>query len=129
MGKLFENGIIKKVIHGKKAKEKQAEVLCKACGKMQNKEAVVRNRYVCCECGAYFRVKTGNRLKMVLDRQSFEEWFAEEEGNNPLDFPGYEEKIADAREKTGLKEAVTVGCGRIFGEKVAIGVCDSRFMM
>lgn len=127
MSKLFEKGIIK-AIRGTK-EEKQDEVLCKACGKKQNKEAVVRNRYVCLECGAYFRVKTGNRLKMVLDRQSFEEWFAEEEGGNPLDFPGYEEKLADAREKTGLKEAVTVGCGRIFGEKVAIGVCDSRFMM
>ena len=96
---------------------------------MVNKAEVVRNRYVCYECGAYFRVKTGNRLKMVLDPQSFEEWFAEEHGTNPLDFPGYVDKLTAVREKTGLKEAVTVGKGKIYGEDAVIGVCDARFMM
>lgn len=59
---------------------------------------------------------------MVLDPQSFEEWFAEEHGTNPLDFPGYVDKLTAVREKTGLKEAVTVGKVR-FMEKMQSLVC------
>ena len=79
LDKIKENRAVKDATEGILQEEKKKEeVLCKACGKMVNKAEVVRNRYVCYECGAYFRVKTGNRLKMVLDPQSFEEWFAEE---------------------------------------------------
>lgn len=130
LDKIKENRAVKDAAEGILQEEKKKEeVLCKACGKMVNKAEVVRNRYVCYECGAYFRVKTGNRLKMVLDPQSFEEWFAEEHGTNPLDFPGYADKLTAVREKTGLKEAVTVGKGKIYGEDAVIGVCDARFMM
>ena len=130
LDKIKENRAVKDAAEGILQEEKKKEeVLCKACGKMVNKAEVVRNRYVCYECGAYFRVKTGNRLKMVLDPQSFEEWFAEEHGTNPLDFPGYVDKLTAVREKTGLKEAVTVGKGKIYGEDAVIGVCDARFMM
>lgn len=130
LDKIKENRAVKDATEGILQEEKKKEeVLCKACGKMVNKAEVVRNRYVCYECGAYFRVKTGNRLKMVLDPQSFEEWFAEEHGTNPLDFPGYADKLTAVREKTGLKEAVTVGKGKIYGEDAVIGVCDARFMM
>lgn len=130
LDKIKENRAVKNATEGILQEEKKKEeVLCKACGKMVNKAEVVRNRYVCYECGAYFRVKTGNRLKMVLDPQSFEEWFAEEHGTNPLDFPGYVDKLTAVREKTGLKEAVTVGKGKIYGEDAVIGVCDARFMM
>lgn len=130
LDKIKENRAVKDAAEGILQEEKKKEeVFCKACGKMVNKAEVVRNRYVCYECGAYFRVKTGNRLKMVLDPQSFEEWFAEEHGTNPLDFPGYVDKLTAVREKTGLKEAVTVGKGKIYGEDAVIGVCDARFMM
>ena len=105
------------------------EIICKSCGATLNKAEVVRKKYVCYECGAYFRVKTSNRLKMVVDPQSFEEWFEEEHGTNPLNFPGYVEKLSAVREKTGLKEGVTVGRAKIYGEDVVIGVCDARFLM
>lgn len=125
-----EKRALNAAIEGVLAEEKKIdEVQCKACGKTLIKSEVVKNKYVCYECGAYFRVKTKNRLKMVLDPQSFEEWFADEHGTNPLDFPGYEEKLEATREKTGLKEAVTVGRGKIYGEDVVIGVCDALFMM
>ena len=60
---------------------------------------------------------------------TFEPWFEELESKNPLDFPGYPEKIKAAQEKTGLHEAVTVGKCRIYGLETVIGVCDARFMM
>ena len=104
-------------------------VVCKSCGKTLDKEEVVANKYVCYECGHYFRVNTKNRLKMVADPQSFTPWFEELESENPLDFPGYEEKLAAVREKTGLHEGVTIGQVKIYGEDAVVGVCDARFLM
>ena len=84
-------------------------VKCPKCGKMVERARVVKKKYVCYECGGYFRVKTNNRIRMVADAKSFEPWFEDIEVSNPLDYEGYEDKLAAAREKTGLNEAVTVG--------------------
>ena len=114
------------------AAEKTAEnetVKCPRCGKTVDKQRVVRHRYICYECEGYFRVKTLNRIRMVADPGTFEEWFAQLEVSNPLNYAGYEDKLSEAREKTGLKEAFSVGKCRIFGEEAVVGVCDARFMM
>ena len=102
---------------------------CPFCGCELDKDKVIKRKYVCYECGYYFRVRTNNRIKMVADRGSFEQWFEDLVESNPLSFEGYEEKLEATREKTGLTEAVTVGKCRIYGEEAVIGVCDSRFLM
>lgn len=102
---------------------------CPSCGRELDKDKVIKHKYVCYECGYYFRVRTNNRIKMVADRGSFEQWFEDLVESNPLKFEGYEEKLETTREKTGLTEAVTVGKCRIYGEEAVIGVCDSRFLM
>ena len=104
-------------------------IKCPKCGKMVERTHVVKRKYVCYECGGYFRVRTKNRIRMVADFKTFEPWFEDMEVSNPLDFEGYEEKLAAAREKTGLNEAVTVGRCKVFGDDIVLGVCDSRFMM
>lgn len=107
----------------------QPSIVCPACGKEIDKKETEKNKYVCYECGSYFRVRTKNRIKMVADAKSFEPWFEDLPFKNPLDFPGYEEKLEAAKEKTGLHEAVTVGCCKIYGEDTVLGVCDARFLM
>lgn len=102
---------------------------CPFCGRELDKDKVIKRKYVCYECGYYFRVRTNNRIKMVADRGSYEQWFEDLVESNPLSFEGYEEKLEATREKTGLTEAVTVGKCRIYGEEAVIGVCDSRFLM
>lgn len=104
-------------------------VTCPHCGKQVDKKKVVKRKYVCYECEGYFRVKTTNRLRMVADPGSFEEWFCDIPVSNPLGYPGYEEKLAQAREKTGLQEGFTVGKCTIYGEPAVVGICDARFMM
>lgn len=104
-------------------------IKCPKCGKMVNRAKVVRHKYVCYECGGYFRVKTGNRIKMVADPHTFTPWFESTSVSNPLEFEGYEEKLAKLKEDTGLDEAVTVGQCKVFGEDICLGVCDARFMM
>lgn len=126
MSGMFRN---KKYLHIKGRQEERQTVICPSCQRESDRAEVVENNYICMACGGYFRIRTKNRLRMVCDKGSFTPWFEEIESGNPLQFPGYEEKLSDVREKTGLKEGVTVGEGRIYGEKVCLGICDSRFLM
>lgn len=109
--------------------EEKRSLVCPECGKELNRTDVVVNHYICTACGNYFRVRTNNRIRMVCDKDTFIPWFEETDGGNPLNFPGYDEKLSSVREKTGLSEGITVGIGEICGEKACIGVCDSRFLM
>ena len=116
-------------VQGTQEQPKQDVFECKKCGAKISKAETVANKYVCKECGYYFRIRTKNRIRMVADAGTFEPWFEDIEETNPLDFPGYEEKLAQIQEKTKLKEGVTVGYARIDGEPVVLGVCDARFLM
>jgi acetyl-CoA carboxylase carboxyl transferase subunit beta len=104
-------------------------IKCPKCGRMVDRERVVKRKYVCYECEGYFRVKVPNRIRMVADPHTFEPWFTDMPVRNPLAYEGYEDKLAQAREKTGLDEAVTVGKCKVFGQEIVLGICDSRFMM
>jgi len=119
----------KEAVKGEKDKADEHLIKCPKCGKMVNRDRVVKLKYVCYECDAYFRVKTSNRIKMVADPHTFEPWFEGMEEANPLDFEGYEEKLSKVKAETGLDEAVTIGKCKVFGEDIVLGVCDSRFLM
>lgn len=125
----LKNNRSKESEYNNAAKKESSLIKCPKCGKMVDKSRVVKKKYICYECGGYFRVKTNNRIRMVADIKTFEPWFEEMEVSNPLSYEGYEEKLAAAREKTGLNEAVTVGRCKVFGEDIVLGICDSRFMM
>lgn len=105
------------------------KIRCPKCGKTVDRDRVARRKYICYECGGYFRVRLNNRIRMVADPHTFEPWFADMPAGNPLAYEGYMEKLAEAREKTGLDEAVTIGRCKVFGEPVVLGICDSRFLM
>lgn len=109
--------------------KKSETVKCSKCGKVLDKQRVVKAKYICYECGAYFRVSAKNRIKMVTDKKTFEAWNDDMPISNPLNTEGYEEKLLAAKEKTGLNEAVTIGKAYINGEPAVVGVCDARFMM
>ncbi|MGT2732010.1 acetyl-CoA carboxylase, carboxyltransferase subunit beta [Streptococcus ruminantium] len=84
---------------------------------------------ICHHCSYNFRITAQERLSLIVDEGSFEELFTGIETTNPLNFPNYLEKLAENREKTGLDEAVLTGLARIGGQKVALGIMDSNFIM
>lgn len=117
-------------VNGEQAEIKEVHLIrCPKCGKTVDRERVVKRKYICYECGGYFRVKVPNRIRMVADPKTFEPWFTDMPVKNPLSYEGYEGKLQEAREKTGLDEAVTVGKCKVFGEDIVLGICDSRFLM
>lgn len=88
-----------------------------------------RTWYICPKCGGYFHVPAGDRLRMIADEGTFEEWNKEMPPVNPMNYKGYPEKLKNLREKTGLDEAVLTGRARIEGCETALGICDGCFMM
>ena len=108
---------------------KDLPVACPACGGKIPRSALGENLYVCPACGHHFGISARYRLKITLDKGSFRELCRGLSGGNPLDFPGYEEKLAEQRQKTGLREAVVCGTGKIDGVKGVFCAMDSRFMM
>ena len=102
---------------------------CNACKSAIFTEDVKNGYYICPKCHNYFRVHAKHRLEMVADAGSFEEWDRGLCTRNPLQYKGYEEKIRLMQEKTGLEEAVVTGRAKIGGKEVALGVCDSRFII
>lgn len=102
---------------------------CPKCGEVVYRDDVKAHGYVCPKCEGYFRIGTKTRIRMVADPGTFQEWFTDLETENPLEYPGYEEKIANLQEKTKLHEAVTVGKCMVNGLETVLGVCDARFLM
>ena len=87
------------------------------------------NFYVCPKCGAYFRLKAEQRIRMLADPGSFEPWGEEVIAADPLHFPGYPDKLSENQENTGLSEAVRIGAAKIGGIPAVLGVIDARFLM
>lgn len=104
-------------------------VKCPKCSEMVYKEDVVENHYVCPKCGGYFRIKAKTRMRMVMDPDSFQEWFTGIENTDPLHYPGYPKKVQDLQVKTKLDEAVRIGLATVDGQPVVLGACDARFLM
>ena len=102
---------------------------CNVCKAAVFVDEVKKNNYICPHCGNYFRIHARRRIEMITDEGSFEEWNETMPVSNPLCYKGYEEKLKQLQEKTGLDEAIVTGRAKIGGFPVALGVCDSRFLM
>lgn len=82
-----------------------------------------------CPCGHHFRLGGRQRLRLLVDKDSFRELFAQVEGNDPLAFPGYQEKLEAVRAASREREAVLCGTARIGGQPCCLFVMDPHFMM
>lgn len=102
---------------------------CDGCGKVLYKDDVKDNYKVCSFCNHHFRLTAVERLDLILDSESFEEYDENMISKNPLGFEGYEKKVAKYMESSDLKEAVITGKGKVYGVDTVIGVMDSNFMM
>ena len=104
-------------------------VTCPGCYRSMARAEVAKNLYVCPLCGHHFPIGARRRLRMLLDRDSFDELNGGCVSADPLAFPEYREKLVKARERTGLGEAALTGTGRIGGYACAVGALDGRFLM
>jgi len=103
-------------------------VKCHNCGEIVYKQEIVSRHGVCPKCNYHTPVVWQERLAITLDEGTFAEMDSDLISVDPLGFSSYPVKLEENRKKTGLKEAVVCGLGKINSREVAVGIMDFRFM-
>jgi len=101
---------------------------CTDCGQIVYNKNLKENLKVCPKCGYHFYLGARERIEITLDKDSFVEYNSKIRSDDPLNFPGYKEKLNKGERETGLNEAAIIGEGKIGGKSLAIGVTDFGFM-
>ncbi|MFH1413771.1 MAG: acetyl-CoA carboxylase, carboxyltransferase subunit beta [Candidatus Omnitrophota bacterium] len=105
---------------------------CPECCETLFNKAIEENLKICPKCNYHFVLGAYERIKMILDKDTFLEYDIDMESDDPLEFKGpktYKNKLEADQNLTGLKDAVVSGEGFLNNSKVIIAVTDSRFIM
>ena len=100
---------------------------CPKCGTILVTKELEKNQKVCMSCGYHFRLGALERIQYTMDEGRLLEYDAGMISADPLDFPGYKEKLARSAEASGLKEAIVTGEGTIGGYPAVVGVISFDF--
>ena len=101
---------------------------CSKCNEIIYNEDLKNNLNICPKCGNYFRLTAFERIELLIDEGTFVEEDIMLNSKDFLNFPGYEEKLESAREKSRMLDGVISGIGKINGIKVSIAAMDFSFM-
>ena len=105
---------------------------CEGCSEVLYNKNLEENLKVCPKCNYHFVLGAHERINILLDKETFEEFDKDMVSVDPLDFKGpktYKDKLASDQLATGLRDAVLSGQGRIEDKRVIFVVTDSRFIM
>lgn len=116
-----------------KKKEIPADVFtkCPISGEVVYNKELRENWQVVPESGYHFPLTAAERIRLLLDPETFQEMDSELKTADPLHFQGvapYREKLEQNQKKTGMDEAVISGVGKIAGDEVSFAVMDFRFL-
>lgn len=90
---------------------------------------LIQDQYVCPVCHHPFKISARERIRQVVDENTFKETEAKMISIDPDHFPGYQEKLERMQHQTGMREAVITGVGKIQGHPCVLAVMDSNFFM
>ena len=105
---------------------------CPSCKTTVYRKDVERGQNVCPDCDHHFYISAHDRIRFLLDDDSFEEWFTGISPKDPLDFVDrkpYADRLTAEQAKTSLTDAIVVGRGFIKGRPLAVCITDSAFSM
>lgn len=102
---------------------------CPKCKKIMYTKELDENLNVCFNCDHHISLSAYKRIEAISDEGTFNEFDKGMTSANPLDFPGYIEKIEKDQKKTDLNEAVVTGTAELDGVKYGVAVMDARFRM
>ncbi|HZJ43210.1 MAG TPA: acetyl-CoA carboxylase, carboxyltransferase subunit beta [Pyrinomonadaceae bacterium] len=89
------------------------------------------NAQVCSHCGHHFRIGARERLALLFDEGKYEELDAEVISIDPLEFVDskpYSERLVQAKQSSGLPEAIINGRGTVGDHPVVAGAMDMQFI-
>jgi len=104
---------------------------CTHCQELIHASELQRNLHCCPKCNHHYRLSAMQRIQLLADEGTFEEWFMGVLPIDPLSFfdtEKYADRLKAAQKKTGRDDAAAVGNCKIKGRRIAIGVLDFTFM-
>ena len=104
---------------------------CPSCSAYIFNKELESLQMVCKECGHHFGITAHQRLSHLLDEGSWEEFDAGVASIDILKFTGassYSEQLKKYQKKTGLKEGVVCGIGKIEEKPVSVAVMEFTFL-
>lgn len=104
---------------------------CPSCKKVLHNSEQVENKYVCHHCGYHIRIGSKEYFEVLFDNNQFEELFSNLTSGDPLNFVDskkYTDRIIETMAKTGLKDAIRAGHGKIEGQDLVIACMDFDFI-
>jgi acetyl-CoA carboxylase carboxyl transferase subunit beta len=104
---------------------------CDACSAILFRRSVENNLEVCPECQRHFRVSAEQRIKQLVDPETFESFDDNLSPQDPLSFvdlKSYEDRLVAAQKKTNKNDAIQTGYAFIKGRKVVLGVMNFAFL-
>jgi acetyl-CoA carboxylase carboxyl transferase subunit beta len=104
---------------------------CPGCGTMLFKRELDDSYNVCRACGHHMRLDPVRRLQMLYDDGAYRLVALPKTVTDPLHFKDtkrYKDRLKDAREKTGRKDAILVAEGTMGGRNVVTAAFDFSFM-
>jgi acetyl-CoA carboxylase carboxyl transferase subunit beta len=106
-------------------------VKCEGCEAHLFKGELDDGLQVCKNCGYHFRIGARERLKLLFDEGKFEELDTEVISIDPLEFVDskpYSDRLTQARDTSGLPEAVINGRGTVGDHPVLAAAMDMTFI-
>jgi acetyl-CoA carboxylase carboxyl transferase subunit beta len=106
-------------------------IRCDSCSAILFRRSVENNLEVCPECQRHFRVTADQRIKQLVDPETFEEFDGNLSPLDPLEFvdlKSYKDRIVAAQKKTKKNDAIQTGYAFIKGRKVVLGVMNFAFL-
>src|SRR5215475_3463942 len=106
-------------------------IKCPDSGQLVFYKDVEANQFVIPGSNYHMRMGAAARLKQTFDGETWIDIALPEVQADPLKFRDerrYADRLRDARTKTGLKDAIKLGFGKLDGLPVVIGVQDFDFM-
>jgi acetyl-CoA carboxylase carboxyl transferase subunit beta len=104
---------------------------CPACENMIFRRDVERGHRCCPECNHHFQLTARERIAITLDEGLFAEFDADLAPSDPLQFTdlkAYPDRLRAAQDKTGLKDAIMVGTGKLEGRQVVLALMEFSFI-
>ncbi len=106
-------------------------IKCTVCRAIIFKREVERNLKVCPKCSYHFPMSIDERVQLLADAGTFQEWDADLVPIDPLEFEDtqpYQVRVHNAQRKTNKKEAILTGFCQIQQIPIAVGIFDFSFM-
>lgn len=117
--------------HEKKEAPDGAWNKCPNCKKPLHYSEQIENKYVCHYCGYHLRIGSAEYFSVLFDDNQFTELDPNLRSGDPLHFEDtkkYTDRLQETIKKTGLKDAIRAGYGKINGLDITIACMDFTFI-